>query len=144
MRRSTASTTRSDKHSRTASSSCCTKAPPGRVCAAVGARLLSRVGRRGTARHPPLPQTVIRLRRALVWLERLASRPLGAVVLFVLALAVYAVRAIGWPLIGGRDLDEYLYGYIQFFDWHPLLPWSMLFRTPLPGIVDGAALDVAH
>lgn len=76
-------------------------------------------------------------------LEDLSGRRLGAVVLFVLALAVYAVRAIGWPLIGGRDLDEYLYDYIQFFDWHPLLPWSMLFRTPLPGLVDGAALDFA-
>jgi hypothetical protein len=64
-------------------------------------------------------------------------------VLFALGLAVYAVRAIGWPLIGGRDLDEYLFTYIQFFDWHPLLPWAMLFRTPVPGIVDGAVLDVA-
>jgi hypothetical protein len=76
-------------------------------------------------------------------LEDLAGRRLGVVVLFLLALAVYAVRAIGWPLIGGRDLDEYLYDYVQFLDWHPLLPWSMLFRTPVPGLVDGAALDVA-
>jgi hypothetical protein len=76
-------------------------------------------------------------------LEGLAGRRLGAVVLFLLALAVYAVRAIGWPLIGGRDLDEYLYDYVQFLDWHPLLPWSMLFRTPVPGLIDGAALDVA-
>ena len=85
-----------------------------------------------------------RLRQALAFLERLAGRRLGLVLLFVLALAVYAVRAIGWPLIVGRDLDEYLYTYIQFFDWHPLLPWPMLFRTPVPGIVDGAALDVAN
>ena len=76
-------------------------------------------------------------------LEDLAARRLGAALLFVLALVVYAVQAIGWPLIGGRDLDEYLYDYIQFLDWHPLLPWSMLFRTPVPGLVDGAALDVA-
>src|SRR5712691_3805830 len=89
-------------------------------------------------------ETRQRLARALAWLERLASRRRGAVVMFVVALAVYAVRAIGWPLVGGRDLDEYLFGYIQFLDWHPLLPWSMLFRTPVPGIVDGAALDVAH
>jgi hypothetical protein len=80
----------------------------------------------------------------LASLERLASRRLGAVVLFLLALAVYAFRAIAWPLVVGRDLDEYLYGYIQFFDWHPLLPWPMLFRTPVPGILDGAALDVAN
>src|SRR5436189_5520987 len=77
-------------------------------------------------------------------LEELANRRLGAVVLFVLALAVYAVRAIGWPLAGGRDLDEYLYDYVQFLDWHPLLPWSMLFRTPVPAIVDGGILDVAN
>jgi hypothetical protein len=83
------------------------------------------------------------LTRALAWLEQLANRRLGAVVVFVLGLAAYAVRAIGWPLAGGRDLDEYLYDYVQFFDWHPLLPWSMLFRTPVPGIVDGAALDFA-
>ena len=85
-----------------------------------------------------------RARQALEWLEQLASHRRGAVVLFALGLAVYAFRAIGWPLIGGRDLDEYLYDYIQFLDRHPLLPWSMLFRTPVPGIVDGAALDVAH
>jgi hypothetical protein len=76
-------------------------------------------------------------------LEDLAGRRLGAIVLFLLALAIYAIRAIGWPLIGGRDLDEYLYDYVQFLDWHPLLPWSMLFRTPVPGLVDGAALDLA-
>jgi Dolichyl-phosphate-mannose-protein mannosyltransferase len=64
-------------------------------------------------------------------------------VLFVLALAVYAVRAIGWPLVGGRDLDEYLYDYVQLLDWHPLLPWSMLFRTPVTPVVAGLSLDVA-
>jgi hypothetical protein len=83
------------------------------------------------------------IRRSLALLERLVERRVGIAILFVAGLAVYAVRAIGWPLVGGRDLDEYLYGYIQFLDWHPLLPWSMLFRTPVPGVVDGAALDVA-
>jgi hypothetical protein len=86
---------------------------------------------------------VTRLGHALAWLERLANRRLGAVVLFGLGLAVYAVRAIGWPLGAGRDLDEYLYGYIQFLDWHPLLPWPMLFRTPVTPIVAGLSLDVA-
>jgi Dolichyl-phosphate-mannose-protein mannosyltransferase len=81
---------------------------------------------------------------ALAELERLASRRRGAVVLFVVGLAVYTLRAIAWPLIGGRDLDEYLYDYVQFLDWHPLLPWSMLFRTPVPALIDGASLDVAH
>jgi hypothetical protein len=79
----------------------------------------------------------------LASLERLASRRLGAFVLFVIALCVYGVQAIGWPLGGGRDLDEYLYGYIQLFDWHPLLPWSVLFRTPVTPIVAGSSLDFA-
>jgi hypothetical protein len=85
-----------------------------------------------------------RATRALAWLEQLVNRRLGLVVLFALGLGLYAFRAIGWPLITGKDLDEYLYDYIQFFDRHPLLPWPMLFRTPVPGIVDGAALDVAN
>ena len=68
---------------------------------------------------------------------------MGAVVLFAVAIAIYAIRAIGWPLVGGRDLDEYMYDYIQFLDWHPLLPWSMLFRTPVTPLVVGPALDVA-
>ena len=80
-------------------------------------------------------------RRWLAWFERLASRPLGALVLFVTALGVYSVRAVAWPLQSGRDLDEYLYAYIQLLDRHPVLPWSMLFRTPVTPVVTGGALD---
>ena len=84
-----------------------------------------------------------RARSVLEWLEDLAGTRRGAVVLFVLALAAYAVRAIAWPATSGRDLDEYLYVYIQLFDRHPLLPWSMLFRTPATPVVAGLSLDVA-
>ncbi|HXG76083.1 MAG TPA: hypothetical protein VNJ53_05905 [Gaiellaceae bacterium] len=85
----------------------------------------------------PLP------RRALASLEGLAGRPLGAVLLFGLGLAVYAGRAGAWPLAAGRDLDEYLYAYVQLFDRDVLLPWSLLFRTPLTPLVAGGALDLA-
>lgn len=84
-----------------------------------------------------------RFARALGWLEALASRPLGALLLFVVALADYAVQAIAWPLAGGRDLDEYLLAYVQMFDRHVLLPWALEFRTPLTPLVTGASLDVA-
>ena len=80
--------------------------------------------------------------RWLAWLERLASRPLGALVLFLGALAVYAARAVAWPLQSGRDLDEYLYAYLQLFDADPVLPWSLLFRTPVTPVVAGGALDL--
>jgi hypothetical protein len=86
----------------------------------------------------------MRFARPLAWSEALVERRLGLVVVFVLGLAVYAFEAIGWPLITGKDLDQYVLDYVQFLDWHPLLPWPMLFRTPVPGVIDGAALDVAH
>jgi hypothetical protein len=78
----------------------------------------------------------------LAWLERLASRPAGAVALFGLALAVFGVRAIAWPLKPGRDLDEYVLAWIQLFDRDVLLPWSLLFRTPVTPVVAGSALDL--
>ena len=85
-----------------------------------------------------------RVRDAVAFLEGAIERRAGIAAVFVLGVAAYAVRAIAWPLVGGRDLDEYLYTYVQFFDWDPLLPWSMLFRTPVAGIVNGLALDVAN
>src|SRR6476619_6897058 len=80
--------------------------------------------------------------RLLRWLENLASRQLGALVVFGIGLAVYAVRAIAWPLKTGRDLDEYLLAYVQLFDRHVLLPWSMLFRTPVTPLFAGVSLDL--
>jgi hypothetical protein len=82
------------------------------------------------------------LARYLVLLERLASRRSGAFALFALALGVYAIRAVAWPLKAGRDLDEYFYAYVQLFDHHALLPWSMLFRTPVTPLVAGGSLDL--
>jgi hypothetical protein len=81
------------------------------------------------------------VRRLLGWLEALASRRLGVFVLFALALVAYAIRAVAWPLTVGRDLDEYLLAYIQLFDHDVLLPWSLLFRTPITPLVAGGALD---
>jgi hypothetical protein len=52
------------------------------------------------------------------------------------------VQAVAWPLTTGRDLDEYLYVWIQLFDRDTLLPWSMLFRTPGTPVVVGPLLDL--
>jgi hypothetical protein len=82
------------------------------------------------------------LRRGLDELEHLASRQAGAFVLFALGLLAYTVQALAWPLRAGRDLDEYLYFWIQLFDRDTLLPWSMLFRTPGTPVVVGPLLDL--
>ena len=82
------------------------------------------------------------MRRGLSRLETLAGRWLGAVVLLVTGLGVYALEAVAWPLAAGRDLDEYLLSYTQLLDRHPLLPWAPLFRTPLTGAVVGTPLDI--
>jgi hypothetical protein len=79
---------------------------------------------------------------ALAWLERLAGTRRGALTLFALAAGAHLFRSIAWPVVGGRDLDEYLLDYIQLLDRHPLLPWPMLFRTPVTPIVAGVSLDV--
>src|SRR5262245_1919955 len=85
------------------------------------------------------PRTM--LARALAALEQLAGSGWGAIAVFALGLAVYALRAIAWPLNVGRDLDEYLYAWIQLFDADVLLPWSMLFRTPVTPVLAGVLLD---
>jgi hypothetical protein len=79
--------------------------------------------------------------RLLGSLERLASTRLGAWIVFLLALAAYALRAVAWPLQPGRDLDEYFYAWVQLFDRDVLLPWSLLFRTPATPLFIGASLD---
>ena len=76
------------------------------------------------------------------WLTELTTRRRGAIVLVLCALGAYAIRAQAWPLKPGRDLDEYLYAYVQLFDRDVLLPWSLLFRTPITPLFAGLSLDV--
>jgi hypothetical protein len=83
-----------------------------------------------------------RFSRALGRAESLAEQRSGVAALFVVALLAYAIRAIAWPLKTGRDLDEYLLAYVQLFDRHVLLPWSMLFRTPVTPLFAGVSLDL--
>ena len=61
----------------------------------------------------------------------------------MIGLGAYALRAIAWPATVGRDLDEYVYAYLQLFDHDVLLPWSLLFRTPVTPLVAGSVLDLA-
>jgi hypothetical protein len=89
------------------------------------------------ARDHPVGQA---LARSLGWLERLARRRLGALVLFLVALVDFSVQEAAWPVNVGKNLNEYLLTYVQLFDRRPLLPWAPLYRGPGTGVVLGPLL----
>jgi hypothetical protein len=66
----------------------------------------------------------------------------AAVVLGVLAVAVYWVESLGWPMAKGRDTWDYLAYYLQLLDSAPPLSELQLFRTPLTPLVIGIPLDL--
>jgi Dolichyl-phosphate-mannose-protein mannosyltransferase len=78
------------------------------------------------------------------WARLLAFVPTrrAAVALFALALAVYAVHALGWPMAKGRDTWDYLAYYLQLTDSSPPLEMLQQFRTPLTPLVVGLPLDL--
>ena len=66
----------------------------------------------------------------------------AAVVLFVIALIVFYVESLGWPMAKGRDTWDYLAYYLQLFDSSPPLSELQLFRTPVTPLVVGLPLDL--
>jgi hypothetical protein len=78
------------------------------------------------------------------WSRLLAFVPTrrAAVLLFVLAVAVYWIEALGWPMAKGRDTWDYLVYYLQLFDSDPPISELQLFRTPITPLVLGIPLDL--
>jgi hypothetical protein len=66
----------------------------------------------------------------------------AAVVLFLLAFAVFWFEALGWPMAKGRDTWDYLAYYLQLFDSSPPLSELQIFRPPLTPLVLGIPIDV--
>jgi hypothetical protein len=66
----------------------------------------------------------------------------AAVTLVLLALAVFWIEALGWPLAKGRDGWDYLAYYLQLFDSAPPLEPLQVFRTPITPVVLGVPLDL--
>ena len=62
--------------------------------------------------------------------------------LVVAALVVFAVQSLGWPVAPGRDLSAYLVVYVDFWNGDPVLPWTMVNRTPVAPLVVGGILDL--
>jgi hypothetical protein len=78
------------------------------------------------------------------WNRLLAFVPTrsAAVVLFLLALMVFWLEALGWPMAKGRDTWDYLVYYLQLLDADPPFEPLQVFRTPLTPLVLGLPLDV--
>ena len=78
------------------------------------------------------------------WTRFLAFVPTrrAAGALFALALGVFWLQVLGWPMAKGRDTWDYLVYYLQLFDGEPPLSQVQLFRTPLTPLVVGVPLDV--
>ena len=66
----------------------------------------------------------------------------AAALLFVAALGVYWLQALGWPMAKGRDTWDYLAYYLQLADSAPPLEMLQLFRTPLTPLAVGLPLDL--
>ena len=61
----------------------------------------------------------------------------GVALLFAVALVVYWIEALAWPLQRGRDSWDYWLYYLQLADRHPVFWAVQLFRTPLTPLVTG-------
>ena len=86
-------------------------------------------------------RSLARMRRT--WGDCSPSSPRAArPSLFLLALAVFWLEALGWPMAKGRDTWDYLAYYLQLLDSDPPLSELQLFRTPVTPLVLGIPLDL--
>ena len=79
------------------------------------------------------------------WWDRAKHRVGGthaALALAALALGVYAVQALAWPVQRGRDTWDYLVYYLSLLDGSTPFPLVMLMRTPVTPLVLGPAAQL--
>src|SRR6185436_2819743 len=67
----------------------------------------------------------------------------GVALLFAVALVVYGIEALAWPLQRGRDSWDYWLYYLQFADRHPVFWAVQLFRTPVTPLVTGIPMTIS-
>ena len=66
----------------------------------------------------------------------------GVALLCTVALALYWIEALAWPLQRGRDSWDYWLYYLQLGDRHPVFWAVQLFRTPLTPLVTGIPMSI--
>lgn len=83
-----------------------------------------------------------RLRRAWHRLQRLEESPRAAPALVGLALLVYGVVAIAFPLAAGRDIGTYLRASFELRQEEVILPMALLGRVPVTGLFAEGVMSV--
>jgi len=66
----------------------------------------------------------------------------GVALLFAVALVVYWIEALAWPLQRGRDSWDYWLYYLQLADRHPVFWAVQVFRTPVTPLVTGIPMTI--
>ena len=74
-------------------------------------------------------------------IERFEEGRWAAPVLFGLALAVYALVALAFPLAAGRDLGTYLRAAFELRSSEVVIPQALLGRAPVTGVFAEAAMS---
>lgn len=62
--------------------------------------------------------------------------------IFVVALAVYGLYSLAWPLSAGRDFGTYTFYFVELFRAETLLPMVMLWRMPITPLFIGGLLTL--
>lgn len=66
----------------------------------------------------------------------------GGGLVFVASLACFAVQSLAWPLVRGRDWQDYLIYWHEVWRHDPLFPVLMLVRMPLTSLIFGPLYDL--
>jgi Glycosyltransferase family 87 len=91
----------------------------------------------------PVPPSV-RLRLGARWqsFERWVGTRRSAAVLFLVALAAFALQSVVLPAYPGRDMSRYIQAFVQLFYEDPVLPSVINTRGPLSSLGVGIPLEL--
>ncbi len=87
-------------------------------------------------------QSGVALVKAWERLETFVPTRRATVLLFMVALVVFSIEALGWPMAKGRDTWDYLIYYLQLFDSEPPFSDLQVFRTPVTPLFVGGPLEL--
>ena len=89
-----------------------------------------------------VPMTRARLGTSWTTFEAWVGTRRSAVVLFALALAVFALESAVFPVQPGRDMGRYVQAFVQYWNGDPVIPSVLNTRGPLAALGVGIPLEL--